>query len=804
MKKSIIKKDLILFGDKITYQPVTSKQREQVLEYLSRTRYIDAMNLLNQMIKTNIEYLRENTQEIPKEKPNKRKDVNKEVQKQEIEKKTSVTLKPLINFCEIPIDDFYKYSIEKVISTYLYYQEYFSNILLSIHLYIKQNHLEKVYRVLNFLKNEMESIKFCDIIQMIIKFMIQNENNIESKISKIKARKNKFVSQKLFDKCKEIYFNALKIYICGAQYAINIRELNLFQRFLIEFVLKISSLFTKDNYIIYNTFLLVGNLYLKFGYLQKAHFFYEKILKKIQHGIPKDYKIYKVIISANYNLGLIYYITGKYETAKLRLEAALEIKKIMMKNNYDLELINIYETLAEVDIQYKNYTSAFVYIQEGTKLLNNKIGQYQENNNSTQRTNQRKKSLINIVEKSEENELQDSSSGFNQLDSERKEAQDDTKKNIKNYSIEEIILSKKFKILNNYIGSKLSETLLFTKYDKLDDHKNSENGNLGNIFNYIQMRNSNINKRKERADDAEDNKLFKEFLESEGNEQINDQKENNQRELSTFILFITSLSEKQLKKLNADQPKDYEFNKKYPIIFTKEFKDSLSGSQRYNFCQLRLSSLTRIRVLSDYNKKISSKNMNYKGLYKMKNVNEIDKINLYVGGKSILGGWEHEHDPEKEEMEFSDTDKESKWKKEDAKKNEDEFNEKIGKKDDNKKVSYSFDPNEKYGFNNMMKLSKEIFVEGEDYINFDRFKKFVLEFFKDNLKEDLHYVNDEFLILITKDLNKNKIKKILFTPKLLYELLVTYYRSKGIEIEKPKKRLKGKGDKNEIIVLHAA
>jgi hypothetical protein len=313
-----------------------------------------------------------------------------------------------------------------------------------------------------------------------------------------------------------------------------------------------------------------------------------------------------------------------------------------------------------------------------------------------------------------------------------------------------------------------------------------------------------MNKRKERADDAEDNKLFKEFLDSEGNEQINDIRGISQRELSTFILFITSLTEKQLKKLNADQPKDYEFNKKHPIVFTKEFKDSLSGNQRYNFCQLRLSSLTRIRVLSDYNKKISGKNMNYKGLYKMQNINEIDKINLYVNGKSILGNWEHDHDPEKEEMEDSDTDKEMKWKKEDIQKNEEEFDEKSIKKEGNKKLNTSFDQNEKYGFNNMMKLSKEIFVEGEDYINFDRFKKFVVDFFKDNLKDELQYVTDEYLILITKDLNKNKIKKILFNPKLLYDLLVIYCKNKGIEIERPKKRLKIK-DKNEtVIVLHAA
>ena len=803
MKKQSIKKDIILFGDKITFQPVTSKQRDEILEYLSRNKYMEAMNLAKQMIKLNIEYIKENTQEIIKEKPNKRKESTKELQKEESEKQTTHIIKPLINFGEISFDDLYKYSIEKIISTYLYYQEYFSNILLVIHLYIKLNHLEKVYRALNFLKNEMDSIKYCDLNQIIIKFMVQNENNIDSKNS---SKKNKCVPKKLYEKCEEIYFNALKIYICGAQYAINIRELNLFQRFLIEFIVKISLLFTKDNYIIYNTFLLVGNLYLKIGYFQKAHFFYEKILKKIQHGIPKDYKIFKVIISANYNVGLIYYVTGKYETAKLRLETALEIKKIMMKNNYDLELINIYETLAEVDIQYKNYTSAFVYIQEGSKLLNNRLGQFQENVNPniSQRTDQ-KKSLMNIIEKSEENDFQDSSNGFHQISTDKKEAQNEPKKNTQNYSKEEIILSKKFKILNNFIGSKLSETLLITKYNNVDEQKNSESGNLGNIFNYIKTRNSNINKRKERADDAEDNILFKEFLESEDNEPINDPREINQRELSTFILFITSLTEKQLKKLNSDQPKDYEFNKKYPIVFTKEFKDSLSGSQRYNFCQLRLSSLTRIRVLSDYNKKISSKNMNYKGLYQMKNANEIDKINLYVNGKSILAGWEQEHDPEKEEMEFSDTDKESKWKKEETQKNEDEVNDKIEKKEENKKISYSFEQNEKYGFNNMMKLSKEIFVEGEDYINFDRFKKFVLEFFKDNLKEELHYVNDEFLILITKDLSKNKIKKILFNPKLLYELLVTYYRGKGIEIEKPKRRFKTKVDKNDnMVVLNAA
>ena len=68
------------------------------------------------------------------------------------------------------------------------------------------------------------------------------------------------------------------------------------------------------------------------------------------------------------------------------------------------------------------------------------------------------------------------------------------------------------------------------------------------------------------------------------------------------------------------------------------------------------------------------------------------------------------------------------------------------------------------------------------------------------------YVNDEFIVMLTKDLNKSKIKKILFNPKLLYDLLVLFTRSKGIEIERPKKRRKTKVDSKEdkIIFLHAA
>ena len=542
------------------------------------------------------------------------------------------------------IDDLYKKTIEKIINTFLHFEEYFSNILLAIHIYTKINATDKIQRTLHFLKREMTLNKFSEINQIIIQFMVQNENNIEPNIKKInsnsykepinlfksftnkidKNKKTKKVSPELYKKCEEICFNSLKIYICFAQYSINLREINLYEEFILEFVMKINLLLSKDNYIICNTFLLLANLYMKQGCIKKAHFLYEKIINKCQHGLPKDKNMFKILISANYNVGLIYYITGKYENAKLRLEIALELKKNIIKNNYDVELIKIYETLAEVDVQYKNYSSAYLYVQEGIKLLFNKVSpnptpETMFNKDYSHRSNTHlNKYIKNSKDKFDDKDSDETSSneGYNKkLTFKQKYSELINPNNIQNYTNEEIILNKKFIILKNYIGSKLSETLLFTKYNNLESQKNfGNNNNYGNIFNYLQIRNANLNRRKDRTDDAEDNRLFKEFMDLDGNDPINDVRKMNERELGIFILFISSLSEKQLKKLNNDQPKDYEFNKKYPIIFTKEIKDSLTNRQRYNFCQLRLSSLTRIKVLSDYNKKISNKNMNYKGL----------------------------------------------------------------------------------------------------------------------------------------------------------------------------------------------
>ena len=105
MNKKNKKKDIILFGDKIQYESVTSVEREEILESLSKHNYIESMNLVKKMIKFNIEYIMENTQEIKEEKTNKKKDINKENEKEELE---NLNPKLLLNFAKITMDDLYK------------------------------------------------------------------------------------------------------------------------------------------------------------------------------------------------------------------------------------------------------------------------------------------------------------------------------------------------------------------------------------------------------------------------------------------------------------------------------------------------------------------------------------------------------------------------------------------------------------------------------------------------------------------------------------------------------------------------
>jgi hypothetical protein len=89
--------------------------------------------------------------------------------------------------------------------------------------------------------------------------------------------------------------------------------------------------------------------------------------------------------------------------------------------------------------------------------------------------------------------------------------------------------------------------------------------------------------------------------------------------MEKFFIFICSLSIFQLKILNESQPKLYSKRSDLPIIFSNQFQDCLTLSQRLELAQLQTMSLSRYIILIDSDKDISPENLDYKYMkYKIK------------------------------------------------------------------------------------------------------------------------------------------------------------------------------------------
>ena len=784
-------------GKALTYKPKYEEKRKKIFKLLEQEKNIKALKSVQSLIKRNIS------------------DLSDHFSKSEV-----------INFSKIQIDKLVKISknnIEEPLNSFLYIKEYLTNILLSIHIYTKINSRDKITRTLNYLLSEMKLYKFSEFTMIIISHIIQNNknnelnnNNTNTNTTNINNTNNKSGvkterkgTQKLNRDLEEFYFSSLKVFICCVQYASNLREFNLYEDSILEFIKIIQARYSQDYYMLCNSFLLLGNLYVKSGLITKAYYLYERIIDIC----PKDENVRDVLISAYYNCGLIDYTIGKYEDAKKKLENALEIKKSMNEiTDKESIQIKIYETLAEFDVQYKNYSSAYKNIQKGADILNNnnilienceqtnlvsirkdnrknresniKINNVPKDGSPNITSNLKKHQQINIsnpnnhnnnnVDNNTNHNTNHNTNNANNQETYIIAELEDIKKNldnIKNLQDDEKILQEKLSILCEFVSFTLSNMLKFNNI--CDNENDSTNKNDKHFFEKLS---SYYFLKKGKNGDAEDNPLIMDFANgnNEG-EPIKHDREINERELRNFFLFISSLSEKQINKLNDDQDKDTELTKKYPIVFSKDFKNSLNAEQRFNFCQLKLTSLTRIKTLEDYTKKISVKNLNYKALYRKQTRSEIDKINLK--------DWNKEPEPEnKQEEIIGDIESKQESNRENEKEKE---TIEIGKEDENKndnktdskvkKHSDGLDDNkQKLNITEVNQLVKEIFIEGSECINFDKFKEFILNYFIERHKDKIKYITDEFIILITGELNKGKIKKILFNPELAYELLVIY------------------------------
>ena len=615
----------------------------------------------------------------------------------------------------LPFDDLSVLENNKkyILSSFQYYEDYFCNFLLLIQSFSLFKSKDEVWRLLNRLIKEMETYNFMNVTNFLI------EENIE-KIKSDDNQDNYYSNINIKKEFGDIYLRILKILVTIAKYGNSLGEFSFYEKFLLDYTLKILKAYSDDEYITYNTYLLLGNLYVEYGFLQKGNKLFDSIISYCDvNNLNNKERLNDVVLCANYNSGLINFVIDRYEIAKQRFENALRIKKEYLKEKNDLQISQIYETIAEIDIENKNYTSASINLQKAI----------------------------------ESRELS------NTMDVEFKLRTDE---------------------LKNYI------------YQNLGDTKGELNSN-------IQFR------RGENTEENEINELILDFAQDDTNIDLNQPPDI--PELEKFFLFMTKLSTSQIDKLNEDQPKDnFEKNKRFPIVFSKNFKNSLTHSQRLALCDLKLTSLTRVNVLKNYTKKISIRNLNYNALNLVPPENNLNSIrNSYVT-KTILHNWEARKEEAKKEEELKNVQEEEKSEEE----GEEEEEEEIDKIKENGSFKVDMEDNKsritikKEEESDKLEITSEENIdelEDKDDFDYNGLLSSIKKYCEQNAKEKAKYVDNKFLFLLCREgkMTKEELKRIEKNPELIELLLDTYIEmiKESNEVESKESQQQQKKDESK-------
>jgi tetratricopeptide (TPR) repeat protein len=147
-------------------------------------------------------------------------------------------------------------------------------------------------------------------------------------------------------------------------------ELSAYENYVIHYIEKIEKLYLASPHgclVLANAYLLMANLYVELDNLGKAITLYNECLNIA--GDPKyNNDVASINISALYNLGIVYYITDQYSNSKQKLENALKIKNDLLNEENSEKTAVIYETLGEIEIEYKNFQSAFSYLHKSIDI----------------------------------------------------------------------------------------------------------------------------------------------------------------------------------------------------------------------------------------------------------------------------------------------------------------------------------------------------------------------------------------------------------------------------------------------------
>lgn len=426
-----------------------------------------------------------------------------------------------------------------------------------------------------------------------------------------------------------------------------------------------------ENILKSNLYYNIANAYIKETYLTIGIKLYNQCIAFQK----KDDIIGDIIISCNYNLSVLYYIMDNLKQSELCLNEALEMKtrEVNVNDNTSLkykksqlQLLKILIFTAEIKIETDNLDLAIKYLKSAVELIKDLYSKKEERNSNTDsfnpytfysRTNtcvtKSKAAFSRFYQRNsiEEHHYYPNNTLNNSLDNFqtiRTEDNNNNQSTSKSTLYEE--LEKAMATING-----LFDKILYLKNEK--ESMNSPYTKFNNLKNPItQSRTMNMrgsryipSKRMSLATknnysllsetnptailnpiyipQSTSDKVLSYLKETLQKKKKLIDKEYDVSDFKNFFLLLTRLSLHQIEILNETQSTTMPMSlyKNLPILFSKQFKNSLNPAQRSQLDKLKVLSLIRCRVLKDVNKPISLDNLRYEAFHTNISFNEFQQ-----------------------------------------------------------------------------------------------------------------------------------------------------------------------------------
>lgn len=493
-----------------------------------------------------------------------------------------------------------------------------------------------------------------------------------------------------------------------------------------------------------------------------------------------------VIVSALYNMAVIYYVKEDMKNCEKYIEEAYKIKRREVFNSRlpasmkdkRMQFISILIFYGEIKMEQESFDEAIKYLKEAIDIIkelknfnNNKTlksrgsGEEININNFYKRMKtvsvHKKKSPL-LLKSTSSTDLNNSVSNFETIDINEEDS---------------ALLVDQLQKFTVKIGG-LFDKIIYMKTEK--DSLKSPYGKYSKAFTSNLLRKSSI------TPVLKDPALISSMdYSNSGHHEVNPQtmlnptyipKETSEKILSflkdtmkkkkkiidkeydvsdfkNFFLLLTKLSYHQIEVLNETQSTNMPMSlyKNLPILFSKQFKNSLNPGQRAQLDKLKVLSLIRCRVLKDVNKPISVDNLKYSIFHTKVTFNEFqhkkysqikDIISKFISTPISYSYSNAYHHGKKNTQNEVDTLR--------------------------KEVNELFRYNEKYDLNNLRRI----------VIN--NIKENVLQYSQEDIDELIQTINSGVFVRILNEMKLNEIYEIEEDPDIIVAVIYDKLKERNV------------------------